>query len=413
MEKPSISHLLMLISRIGADPSDQEEMKLGKSLLVRGSLMFMIAGSVWGIVYICILHLSAGWIPLVYAVFSLLSLVYFGFSRRFNIFRLSQLVLILLLPFFLMLSLGGYVNSSAVILWSFISPIGALLFSEHRFAPRWLAAYIFLVLLSGLLEPLLNAVQPMPPAFVNLFFVLNVGAVSMIAFILMHYFVDQKELAYRLLNREQDRSEQLLLNVLPREIAVRLKNGERTIADHHASVSILFADLSGFTPLSAAHPPGVIVGLLNDIYSHIDSLVEKYQVEKIRTIGDSYMVAAGVPTPRPDHAQALARLALEINAYIYDLPLVDGVRLSFRMGINSGPVIAGVIGHKKFVYDVWGDTVNLASRMESQGSPGRIQISSDTYELLKDQFDCEPLGNLEVKGKGEMQTWFLLGEKPK
>jgi guanylate cyclase len=152
-----------------------------------------------------------------------------------------------------------------------------------------------------------------------------------------------------------------------------------------------------------------MVELLNEIYSHFDSLIEKHGAEKIRTIGDNYMIASGLPRPRTDHAQALARLALEMNAYIGNLPPVGDRRLAFRFGINSGPVVAGVIGHKKFAYDVWGDTVNIASRMESQGMPGKIQITRATYELIKDEFVCELHGPLIIKGKGQMETWFLLG----
>jgi class 3 adenylate cyclase len=172
-------------------------------------------------------------------------------------------------------------------------------------------------------------------------------------------------------------------------------------------VSILFADLSGFTPLTNVLSPNEMVELLNNIYSHFDSLIEKYGAEKIRTIGDNYMIASGLPETREDHACILAALALDMNAFVASLPPVGDRTLAFRIGISSGPVIAGVIGHKKFSYDVWGDTVNTASRMESHGIPGRIQISCATYELIKDEFTCEPNGTLLVKGKGEMETWFL------
>jgi adenylate cyclase len=229
--------------------------------------------------------------------------------------------------------------------------------------------------------------------------------------VLLHYFVGQKELAYRLLRVEQERSEDLLLNILPPEIAARLKGGEQTIADHYPSVSILFADLVGFTPLTNVLSPNEMVELLNEIYSHFDSLIEKYGVEKIRTIGDNYMIASGLPRPRPDHAQSLANLALEMNTYIASLDPVAGHHLSFRMGINSGSVIAGVIGRKKFAYDVWGDAVNIASRMESQGVPGKIQITRNTYGLLKDDFVCELVGSIDVKGIGQMETWFLASAK--
>jgi guanylate cyclase len=167
----------------------------------------------------------------------------------------------------------------------------------------------------------------------------------------------------------------------------------------------------GFTPLSAEMTPEEMVELLNTIYSFYDSLTEKYGLEKIRTIGDNYMVASGVPRPKPDHAQALARMALEMRDYFKDAGRLAVEGLNFRIGINSGPLVAGVIGYKKFQYDIWGPTVNTASRMESQGLPGKVQITQDTYELLKDEFVCEPRGTLEVKGVGQVQTWFLVGER--
>ena len=397
------------ISKIGNGLDDSQDVRLQKSLLVVGSFMFIAAGALWGIFYILFKEPTAGMIPLSYAIVSLLSVIHFGLTRRYRFFRSSQLVLILVLPFVLMLALGGFINSSTVILWSFICPLGALLFAEYKQSPRWLAAYLVLLIVSGILQPYVRSANHLPQGLVILFFVLNLGAVSTIAFVLLHYFVGQKELAYRLLKIEQDRSESLLLNILPREIADRLKSGEKTIADHYPSVSILFVDMVGFTPLTNMLSPTDMVELLNKIYSQFDTLIEKHGAEKIRTIGDNYMIASGLPRPRSDHAQVLSHLALEMNAFIDHLPPVGDRQLSFRMGINSGPVIAGVIGQKKFAYDVWGDTVNTASRMESQGIPGKIQITEATYELIKDDFKCEAHGPVSVKGKGEMKTWFLVG----
>jgi class 3 adenylate cyclase len=154
-----------------------------------------------------------------------------------------------------------------------------------------------------------------------------------------------------------------------------------------------------------------MIELLNEIYSHFDTLAEKYAVEKIRTIGDNYMVASGVPEPRPDHAEALANMALDILAYAKDLPAQNGESINFRIGINSGPLVAGVIGQKKFQYDVWGDTVNTASRMESHGVAGKVHITARTRELIQDGFLCEKRGIMTIKGKGEMETWLLVGRK--
>lgn len=402
---------LSILLKIGERLNDAQDIRLQKSLLVVGSVMFIAAGLLWGVAYLLFGEMMAGMIPLSYAIFSFLSVIHFSLTGQYRFFRASQLVLILVLPFLLMIALGGFINSSAVILWSFICPLGALLFAEYKQSTRWLLAYLALLALSGLLQPFVRMTNDLSPGLVIIFFVLNIGAVSSIAFVLLHYFVGQKELAYRLLRMEQDRSEGLLLNVLPREIAARLKNGERIIADHHPAVSILFADLVGFTPLSNVLSPNEMVELLNEIYSRFDSLIEKYGVEKIRTIGDNYMVAAGLPGPRVDHAQTLAHLALEMNTYVNSLAPIGNQRLAFRMGINSGSVIAGVIGHKKFAYDVWGDTVNTASRMESQGVPGKIQITQATYELIKDEFQCELYGPVDIKGKGAMETCFLVGTK--
>ncbi len=404
----SVSSPFAKILKIGLNLDDAQDIRLQKSLLVAGSFMFISAGVLWGIAYILFGEPAAGMIPFSYAVVSFLSLVFFGLTHQYQVFRTSQLVLILVLPFLLMIALGGYINSSVVIFWSYISPLGALLFAEYKQAPRWLVAYLALLVISGFLQPYVRPTNHLPPSLVVAFFVLNLGAVSSIAFVLLHYFVGQKELAYRLLGIERERSEELLLNILPSEIAARLKSGERTIADYHPSVSILFADLSGFTPLTNILSPHEMVELLNGIYSHFDVLIEKYGVEKLRVIGDNYMIAAGLPLPRADHAQALARLALEMTTYVASLPPVGERCLAFRIGINSGPVIAGVIGRKKFAYDVWGDTVNTASRMESHGAPGKIQITRATYELLGDEFICEPNGPVNVKGKGEMETWFLV-----
>jgi len=234
--------------------------------------------------------------------------------------------------------------------------------------------------------------------------------VSVLVFRGFTYFINQRNKALVLLNEEQEKSDRLLLNILPKEIANILKNEQHIIANHIESVSILFADVVNFTPMSAQMSPQELVELLNEVFSYFDTLVEKYDLEKIKTIGDCYMVAAGVPQPRADHATALANMALEMRSFTTG-QMFQGRQLSFRIGINSGPVVAGIIGQKKFSYDLWGDTVNTASRMESHSSGSGIQITEDTYELIKDEFICEPRGVITVKGKGEMKAWYLLGKK--
>ncbi len=234
-------------------------------------------------------------------------------------------------------------------------------------------------------------------------------------FVLMILFAAGVAMYQRLLSHRAEealaeanaRSEELLLNVLPEAIAAQLKEGTGTIADRFDSISILFADIVGFTPMSLEMTAEETVDLLNEFFTYFDELVDRLGVEKIRTIGDNYMAAAGVPIPRPDHAAVLADLAIAIRDYVEDAPPMRGHRLDFRIGINSGPVVAGVIGTKKFQYDIWGDAVNTASRMESHGVPGRIQISEATRNLIGDEFICTPRGEIDIKGKGTMMTWFL------
>ncbi|NUO55013.1 MAG: adenylate/guanylate cyclase domain-containing protein [Polyangiaceae bacterium] len=241
--------------------------------------------------------------------------------------------------------------------------------------------------------------------------VIIVSTCITLALIAFLFDADTREAEHKLA-AEHDRSERLLLNILPRTISERLKGGQQAIADGFANVSVLFADIVGFTVLSAKLPPQELVRVLNEVFSRFDELAEKHRLEKIKTIGDAYMVAAGLPEPRPDHAEAVALMALEMRAALDGLNRKHGYELEVRIGINSGPVVAGVIGKKKFIYDLWGDTVNTASRMESHGVKDAIHVTQATAELLKEKFDLESRGPIEVKGKGEMETFLVLGEKP-
>ena len=212
------------------------------------------------------------------------------------------------------------------------------------------------------------------------------------------------------LEAEHARSERLLTNVLPVPIAARLKDHEEVIADGVDGASVLFADIVDFTVLSAQRTPDEVVAMLNGVFTRLDALVDEYGLEKIKTIGDAYMVASGIPTPREDHAQVLARFALAARDELAEHNLTADVPVELRIGINSGPVVAGVIGRRRFLYDLWGDTVNTASRMESHGIPGQIQITEATRAMLDGEFTCTERGVIDVKGKGPTRTWLLEGE---
>jgi guanylate cyclase len=285
-------------------------------------------------------------------------------------------------------------------MWAALCPLCSLLLEELRQTIFWLVGFVILLVAGALLEPVLEPAS-LPAWFVTWFFVLNIGCVIAITFGLLYYFVGRR-------NFFQQRSELLLLNILPREISEALKAEQRTIAAQYDAASILFADLVDFTPMAAGMTPLELVDLLNEVFQRFDDLVEKYQLEKIKTIGDCYMVASGVPAPRADHAIALVEVALDMQGAVA-AHRFGGRTLCFRIGINSGPVVAGVIGRKKFIYDLWGETVNMASRMESHGQGGTIQITRSTWELVKHRFVCEPRGTIEVKGAGRTEIWHVTG----
>ncbi len=210
------------------------------------------------------------------------------------------------------------------------------------------------------------------------------------------------------LRSEHQRAERLLLNVLPAEIAHQLKSQPgKTIAQHFDEITALFADVVGFTPLSARLSPGEAVEVLNELFTAFDRIAESYGVEKIKTMGDGYMVVAGAPVPRDDHCDAIARTALDMREWMDNRVAEDGIKLRLRIGINSGSAVGAVVGTTKFSYDLWGDTINVASRMESSGEPGRIQVAGGAYSRLHEKYVLEPRGTIDIKGKGEMETWFL------
>lgn len=269
-------------------------------------------------------------------------------------------------------------------------------------------------------QPLDSAIKMTNAGLRDTFFTLvglSILGVAGLTLVISKFRRTSTELERRVIERtaelaeEKEKSESLLLNILPEQIAERLKQGHHQIAEGFAEVTILFADIVGFTLLSEKIPPEELVILLNKIFSEFDGLSDRHGLEKIKTIGDAYMVASGLPIPRTDHVDAVAEMALDMQQAIAEFNLEHNCELSIRIGINSGPVIAGVIGTKKFIYDLWGDAVNTASRMESHGIPGTIQVTTSTYNLLENKYIFQERGVISVKGKGEMKTYLLVGRK--
>lgn len=407
----AVGRITARLGAIGQRPGDPAELRTYKRLVATTVSFVIPPGLIWAMLYAAYGEMLAAAIPFAFSMLSLVGLIVFDRTGNYRLLRDGQLALMLALPALLQLALGGFFESSAVVVWGVVAPFGALALRGVRAASGWLVAYLVVVAAVGLLDPVVRRDNLLPEPLILGLFVANISALAGVTFALLANFISQREAALRLLADEQSRSEALLLNILPREIAPRLLEGEQNIADAYPQATVLFADIVGFTRLSERLEPREMVSVLNEVFTHFDDLTEKHGVEKIRTIGDNYMAVSGVPTPRADHAQALARLALDMRDHIRTSATARSRGMDFRIGLDSGPLVAGVIGRRKFVYDLWGDHVNTASRMESHGIPGAIQLTQATYELLRDEFECEARGAIEVKGKGVMPTWLLLGER--
>jgi adenylate cyclase len=401
--RAALSRQVRRILEIGCLPTDSDQERVAKELFVVVGLGAAVAGAVWSAMYALLGKPLSGLIPLVITVAVVAIFARFLTTKRLGLLPLPFLGLGIVLPLLLQLSLGGYVRGSAVVMWAFMAPLFSLLLRSARETRLWLAAFFAALVLAALTDAAaMNGVKPLPAVAILVLFALNIAGTGSLTFLALSYFRTQRDAAER-------RSERLLLNVLPESIAVRLRRGEEPIADHYDEVSVLFADLAGFTVRSAREAPAATVAVLNEVFSVFDELVRRYGVEKIRTIGDSYMVASGAPVERPDHLQAICAMALDMRSEVARLNALRGWDLSFRIGINCGPAVAGIVGRDKFHYDLWGDTVNIASRMESHGIPDQIQVPEAVYERLKSEFTFEPRGLIDVKGKGPTMTYLLVG----
>jgi adenylate cyclase len=404
-----VQDLFRRFALLGVADGDTDDLRLQKATITLASALMATMAIVWVATYWSLDLWRSGAIPFAYQIATVIGLVAFAQSKRFSPFCTGQLGMMLVLPFLLQISLGGFRSSSAVGLWAFTAPLGALLFEGVRRATPWFLAFVGATVACGFLEPHLTPEGDIPTAIVIAFYVLNVLGVATTVFLVLRYFIGERERTLDALRLEQDRSERLLLNVLPAAIAERLKVQPGAIADGYASVTVLFADIVGFTTFADVRPPEDVVAVLNELFSGFDELADRFGVEKIKTIGDAYMAVGGLPLPKENHEAAVADMALAMRDVVERFNADTGGELAVRIGIARGPVTAGVIGTRKFSYDVWGDTVNMASRMESHGIAGRIQVTSAVMQALCDRYAFEERGTIEVKGKGPATTYFLRG----
>ena len=400
---------------IGALASDSDDLRVRKAVLVMSASLMASLSVIWVVTYAALGLWTSAAIPLVYQVASVASIVMFAHTHRYILFRGASLDEPAV-PVHSPVELGRLQDLLGRGALGITSPLGALLFVGARQSIPWFAAFPGLVGSPPRSTHCSNGAPDVPHSIVVTFFALNIMGVATTAYALLQYFVRARERAlselgreHRALEREQDKSERLLLNVLPEPVAARLKEREGIIADEFPAVTVLFADLVGFTPLSERLLATELVSFLDRVFARWDALAVEYGAEKVKTIGDAYMVAAGIPLPRDDHAEAIAGMALAMGPEVARCSSEIGESLGVRIGIATGPVVAGVIGQAKFSYDLWGDTVNTASRMESHALEGTIQVTERTYESLKDRFELRRRGAIDVKGKGQMNCYLLIG----
>ncbi|MBI3039054.1 adenylate/guanylate cyclase domain-containing protein [bacterium] len=370
---------------LGVLVTDSEALRARKAGMTLMAFAGVAASFVLGLYEMWSGYLPGLLITWSFAGLGALSLWFFRVTKWFTVFRFFQLATILFFPFIVHYLKGGFSAGGACMIWALGSPIGAALFQGFRKSLSWFAAYLGLTVGFAFLEThLASGAPPLWDKGSGILFASHIGGISLVIFLTIHYF------HYRL-RQEQRKSERLLLNILPQEIIVRLKKEPKVIADSFPEATILFTDLVGFTALASSMTAVRLVEILNRIVSSFDRLSSRFGLEKIKTIGDAYLLVGGVPTPRPDHAEAVARCAIEMRKVIGQLAGTEGLL-------------------RKFTFDLWGDSVNIASRMESTCEPDQIQVSSEMRSRLGDRFLFSPVRQVQAKGKGTLPAYFLLGE---
>jgi len=408
---------------------DSEQDKLNKTLLIFACGLMGFGSILWLALYWAMGIKFSSTVPLSYLTISAVSLAYYVYTLNFVVFRTLQVSLFLFMPFIMQWSIGSYVSSSGVALWALLAPVGVMIFQGAKQSLPWYAAYIVLTAVSGFFDFWLTSGQESGVTMqsIAVFFTLNFAAMSTIMYLLISYFVRQRDKLQdavheqnALLRIEQDKSEALLLNILPAPIARRLKESQDIIADGFADVTVMFADIIDFTRLSEELPPKAMVELLNTIFSKFDSMAEFHRLEKIKTIGDAYLVAGGLlehdgvdfAVDARDYTSSSLKLALEMRQYMETLSKERDMNLAIHIGLCSGPVVAGVIGTRKFIYDLWGDTVNTASRITDEARSGIILVDATTYRRSRHQFEFEGPINVVGKGKGNIEVYKLIDLAP-
>jgi class 3 adenylate cyclase len=397
--------------------TDSDELKLQKTLSILACGLMIFAAGLWMVIYTALGIRFEILVPLGFQLLSAATLVYYLRSGNFVAFRFAQVTLYLFVPFVMQWGMGNFVTASAVMLWALLAPIGVMVLQGPRESIPWFIAYLVLTAVSGFFDYFISygSDHGLPLHTIAVFFVLNFAAISTIVYLLISYFVRERQRLSSELQRShnrlmdaQEKSERLLLNVLPARVAERLKRQD-TVADGYADVTVMFADIVNFTGLSEELAPGDVIYMLNELFTGFDEIAARHGLEKIKTIGDAYMAAGGLNSGTPNYTAALGEAALQMQQFMKDRHSPNGSPLGLHIGIATGPVGAGVIGRTKFVYDLWGNTVNVASRLASHAEFGQVAVDEITYKRLRGRYRFEGPVYLAAKGKGQVTSYFLTG----
>ena len=399
-----MERLLALLGTIGADTSETEEERLRRALLVGFALLIAALAVFWGLLYIAFGEPMGGAIPLSYTVVSLASVVVLTVSRRYDAFCLTQLGLMLVLPFVLMVVLGGFIPSSAVALWSFVSPLGALAFARPREALRWFAAFLLRLVGVGIVGGAVRSANNLPSTLIGAMFIVNIAAVSVVVFAALYAFALERDRAFAAVQR-------LFGQYLSPQIARTLlaDPARAALGGENREVTALFADLEGFTPFTESRSPRDVVLALNRYFSAVVPVIFANGGTIIQFAGDAIVAVWNAPIEQPRHALAAARTALAMQSAIEAIVHEDPALPRFRIGIATGAALVGNVGSEEFRnYVTHGDAVNLAARLQTGAKAGQVVVSGPTYALIRDAAAVRPLGRFNVKGKTEEVEAFVL-----
>lgn len=393
-----------IATRFAARPDDTDEIRSEKNSIFLVAAACSVAGVVWaGMYFLLFGAVLVSVLPLAFVVSVGAALVASHLTGNHRIAIYAQIAGIIYITAFAEWMIGGMYDSGFVMAWATMGPLLALMYFTPRQSVIWLLLFLVNVAITAAFEGYFSQnAMPVSKEAKAFFYVMNLSAPAIVVFAFASYFV-------RTALNERQKADRLLLNILPAEIARKLKTNQGTVADEFEDVTVLFADIVDYTSYSDRRKPSDLVTKLDEIFHIFDELAVRHGLEKIKTIGDAYMVVGGLPNPMGGHDEAIARFALEMQAAIQKVARDEGTPFKLRIGIHSGSVVAGVIGRSRIAYDLWGDTVNVASRLEASSGTGRIHVSDTFRSRLADRFRFEKRDPIEIKGKGRMDTYYLLG----